>query len=125
MAHGRMRRYWENPDLIAGFSWGEKNNGIPWVSADPLDPQREDLRTPNQLFYNLDAVAYESILLGLFTIWRGQPEDRPKPNELIAGYSRDGFHWSRPNRRALIPVSKKRATGTGATCSRPAGAFSS
>lgn len=107
MAHGRMRRYWEHPDLIAGFNWGEKKNSIPWVSADPLDAQREDLRSPAQL-YNLDAVAYESIMLGLFTIWRGQPEDRPKPNELIAGYSRDGFHWSRPNRRALIPVSERK-----------------
>ncbi len=38
---------------------GEKNNGIPWVSADPLDPQRKDLRTPNQL-YNLEAAAYFS-----------------------------------------------------------------
>jgi hypothetical protein len=31
--------------------------------------------------YNLDAVAYESLLLGLFTIWRGQPKDRPHGTE--------------------------------------------
>ena len=56
--------------------------------------------------YNLDCVAYESLLLGLFSIWRGQPTDRPKPNEVCAGFSRDGFHWHRPDRRAFIPVSE-------------------
>jgi hypothetical protein len=43
----------------------------------------------------------------LFTIWRGQPKDRAKPNEVCAGFSRDGFHWSRPDRRALVPVSER------------------
>src|SRR5207249_10848084 len=56
--------------------------------------------------YNLDCVAYESVLLGLFSIWRGQPKDRPKPNEVCAGFSRDGFHWHRPDHRALVPVSE-------------------
>jgi hypothetical protein len=52
-------------------------------------------------------VAYESLLLGLFTIWRGQPSDRAKPNEVCVGFSRDGFHWHRPDRRAFNPVSEK------------------
>jgi hypothetical protein len=75
------------------------------VGADSADPARDDLRTPPQL-YNLDAVAYESVLLGLFTIWRGQPQDRAKPNEVLTGFSRDGFHWDRPWREAFIPVSE-------------------
>src|SRR5262249_56721008 len=56
--------------------------------------------------YTVYSVAYESILLSLFIIWRGQPRDGAKPNEIVAGYSRDGFHWHRPDRRALIPVSE-------------------
>ena len=52
-------------------------------------------------------MAYESLLLGLFDIWRGQPKDRAKPNEVCVGFSRDGFHWHRPDRRAFIPVSEK------------------
>ncbi len=101
---GRMRRYWETRDAVSGMNW-KRFDPLPWVGADRLDPQRDDLKTPCQL-YNLDAAAYESIMLGLFTIWRGQPADRPKPNEIVAAYSRDGFHWHRPDRRPLIPVSE-------------------
>jgi hypothetical protein len=56
--------------------------------------------------YNLDAVAYESLLLGLFTIWPGQPKDRAKPNYVCLGFSRDGFHWHRPDHRPFIDVSE-------------------
>ena len=44
-------------------------------------------------------------MVGFFTIWRGQPADRHKPNNVVLGYSRDGWHWSRPDRRAFCPVS--------------------
>ena len=54
----------------------------------------------------LKAAGYESLMLGLFTIWRGQPWPREKPNEVCVGFSRDGFHWSRPDRRAFCPVSE-------------------
>ena len=102
---GRCRRYWEHADLIAGAAWAQGEPPF-WVGADRLDPQRDDLRTPCEL-YNLDAVAYESILLGLFSIWRGQPQDRAKPNEICLGYSRDGFHWRRPVHVPFIPVSER------------------
>ena len=48
-------------------------------------------------------------MLGMFTIWRGHPADeksRAKINEVCVGFSRDGFHWSRPDRRAFCPVSE-------------------
>jgi hypothetical protein len=102
---GRVRRYWEHPDLIAGAKW-KPDEPLPWIGADRLDLPRDDLKTQPQL-YNLDAVAYESLLLGLFSIWRGQPKDRAKPNEICIGFSRDGFHWHRPDHRAFIPVSEK------------------
>ncbi len=102
---GRIRRYWENADVLAGASWKE-GEPVLWVGADRLDRPRADLNVPPQL-YNLDAVAYESLLLGLFTIWRGQPRDRAKPNEVLIGFSRDGFHWDRSYREAFIPVSER------------------
>ncbi|HLW65920.1 MAG TPA: hypothetical protein VKS79_11410, partial [Gemmataceae bacterium] len=101
----RSREYREHADVVEGSKWQEREP-IPWVGADKLDPARQDLKTQPQL-YNLDCVAYESILLGLFSIWRGQPTDRAKPNEIVLGYSRDGFHWHRPERQAFIPVSEK------------------
>jgi hypothetical protein len=102
---GRTRSYVENRQVEAGARW-KTDEPLFWVGADRLDPERKDLRTECQL-YNLDAVAYESVLLGLFSIWRGQPRDRAKPNEIVLGFSRDGFHWDRPDRRAFCPVSER------------------
>jgi hypothetical protein len=54
-------------------------------------------------------VAYESILLGMFAIFHGNGtgEDRRNHmNDTTLGYSRDGFHWCRPDRRAFLPVGR-------------------
>jgi len=102
---GRFRRYWENRDVLAGARW-EAGQPPLWTRADGLDLQHPSLMTRPEL-YNLDAVAYESLLLGLFSVWRGQPTDRPKINEIVVGFSRDGFHWHRPVRTPFIPVSER------------------
>ncbi len=104
----RQRRYWEMADLVTGRGWERIDEPGLWVGADDLDPPRADLKVKPQL-YNLDCVAYESLLLGLFSIWRGDrniPPGRPKINEVCVGFSRDGFHWHRPDRRAFIGVSE-------------------
>jgi hypothetical protein len=117
---GRCRAYYEHADVLQGLRWGDisgKEKWTLWVGADKLDPPRSDLNlandpkrpwdiAPPQQLYNLDCLAYESLILGLFSIWRGQPKDRPKINEVCVGFSRDGFHWSRPDRRAFCPVSE-------------------
>jgi len=103
----RRRRYWEVKDLLKGPPWKRLDEPPLWCGSDPRDPQRDDLRTVCEL-YNLDCVAYESLILGLFTIWRGDkniPAGRPKPNEVCVGFSRDGFHWHRPDRRPFLAVS--------------------
>ena len=102
---GRLRRYWESPDFSSITRWKDGEPPL-WVSADRLDQRRIDLNARPQL-YNLDAVAYESIMLGLFTIWHGQSATEEKPNDVSVGYSRDGFHWYRPDRRAFIPNTRK------------------
>lgn len=105
----RTRSYWEVRDLLAGPQWKTVAETPLWVGADKLDPQRTDLQVVPQL-YNLDAFPYESLMVGLFTIWRGDkniPAGRPKPNEICVGFSRDGYHWDRPDRRPFITVSEK------------------
>lgn len=116
----RCRSYAESPEALYTASW----NKLPsyrkeWIGADRLDPDRADLDlrriperpwdlVPSQL-YNLDCVAYESLMLGCFSIWRGHPKaGRPKINEVCLGFSRDGFHWTRPDRRAFCPVSENK-----------------
>lgn len=63
--------------------------------------------------YNFDAVAYESLMLGAFTIMQGpennfcEKEGVPKMTEIHLGFSRDGYHWSRPeDRTPFIPGSR-------------------
>jgi hypothetical protein len=105
----RRRQYWETRDLLHGPMWDKYDEPVLWVGADDKDPQRDDLKSTPQL-YNLDCVAYESLLLGLFGIWRGDkniPPGRPKPNDIGVGYSRDGFHWNRPDRTPILAPSEK------------------
>jgi hypothetical protein len=102
---GRIRRYVESADFARGAAW--TNDGpVPWVAADIDDPRRPEYDVPVEL-YNLDCVAYESVLLGLFTIFRGERTQREKPNDICVGFSRDGFHWDRSDRRAFLPVSEQ------------------
>lgn len=102
----RARRYWEMKTPEGGPQWSALTEAPMWIGSDALDPMREDYKVPCQL-YNLDGVAYEGLILGLFTIWHGQFPERQKPNEVCLGFSRDGWSWSRPDRRPFCPVSEK------------------
>ncbi len=117
---GRSRHYWETADFFS-FSDAAAARGevVPWMASDSADAPRDDLKTRPQL-YNLDCAAYESVLLGLFSIWRGDYRSpatdkakellalgRPKQNSVCTGFSRDGFHWDRPDRRPFMPTSEK------------------
>lgn len=117
---GRSRHYWETADFFS-FSDAATARGevVPWMASDGADAPRDDLKTRPQL-YNLDCAAYESVLLGPFSIWRGDYRSpttdkakellalgRPKQNSVCTGFSRDGFHWDRPDRRPFIPTSEK------------------
>jgi hypothetical protein len=117
----RFRSYREGPDLVAAMQW-RPEDVVPWAGADRLDPSRLDLNVRPEL-YNLDAVAYESVLVGLFSIWRGQPDDRGKPNDIVLGFSRDGFHWDRPSRKPFLPVSERRDDWNWANVQSAGGGF--
>lgn len=117
---GRSRAYWESADFFR-FSpeVSERKLPVRWMVSDSADQPRADLRVQPEL-YNVDCAAYESLMLGLFSIFRGDyrearptPEaeelfraGRPKQNSLCIGFSRDGFHWDRGNRQAFVPTSE-------------------
>jgi hypothetical protein len=109
--HGRSRNYWECDDFLEGAKWTSSDT-VPWLAADRLDAPEPGYKHKTQL-YNFDAVAYESLMLGFFELHRGPKNARckemglPKLNEISFGYSRDGFHYSRPDRRAHLPASRK------------------
>jgi len=120
----RLRCYHEGKTPEKALSWKQHTDSVakgdflpcdllPWLGADHLDPRHPDKRFQHikPQLYNLDAFPYESLLVGLFTIWQGP--DNPtckelgihKRNEVLVGFSRDGFHWDRSNRNRFLPVS--------------------
>jgi hypothetical protein len=101
---GRYRRYWESAGFADAINWSGRSP-VAWVKADSRDRDRPDGGRPE--LYNLDSVGYESLMLGLFTIWRGETLLREKVNEIEIGFSRDGFHWDRPERSTFLGVSPK------------------
>ncbi len=117
---GRCRNYLENdhPETgvsLAHRSWGNFDKNIVYW----FGPWKNELKNPNQPYsniqpeiYNLDAIAYESLFLGFFSVWQG-PENEDceklgvqKRNEVAIGYSRDGFHWHRPDMNRFFPVNE-------------------
>lgn len=124
---GRSKKYWETADIndSSTVQWppsapGRFDATAPlWVTADRgLDEVRTELGVAPQL-YQLDCVAYESLMLGMFSILRGDFHEndsegrdafpgRPKCAEVCLGYSRDGFHWHRPTHETFAGISERR-----------------
>lgn len=104
---GRCRFYGESPNFGVPL-WGSFRELPRWACADQHD-RVKDIEYIHQLpdLYNLDATPYESLMLGLFSIHaRVAQEDRPKINYVTLGYSRDGFHWHRPDRQPFLDVAE-------------------
>ena len=99
----RTRLYWEGDTFYESGRWNE-GQPVFWTGADCMDESGD---SPAEL-YNLDAVAYESVMLGFYQVHKGPPNQvgeasgQPKLTELVLATSRDGFHWHRPDRRAFI-----------------------
>jgi hypothetical protein len=123
---GRMRLYREHADAAAGLTWRGPDASL-WVGADRLDPHNPnpELSKVAPQLYNLDAVAYESLLVGLFSIWQGDPGNRgfQKRNEVLLGFSRDGFHWQRPDRRPFAGVNENEGAWNWANVQSAGGGF--
>lgn len=80
-------------------------NKVAWLRTDKLDLKDSEYNCRPQL-YVFNTVAYESIMLGAFDIWKGPENDScmasgsPKITEIHLGFSRDGFHYSRQKNRS-------------------------
>lgn len=107
---GRCRYYGESR-AFGEQAWESIGDLSRWACADKLDRVRYDEYEGDLPdLYNLDATPYESLMLGLFTIHSKVADDagRPKINHVTLGYSRDGFHWHRPDGRAFLNVSEEK-----------------
>jgi hypothetical protein len=108
---GRARFYFEADDFFK-LAEMKKDDPVFWSGADKLDPPDPEIKRPTQL-YCLSPVAYESIMLGAFAMHYGPENDEcqkgkfPKLTEIELGYSRDGFHYSRPDRTSFIAATKR------------------
>jgi len=122
---GRSRAYLENRDLrklaeSVPYNRGMEVEGdsVYWVGADDLDPRHPDERFKKfrPQLYSLAVAPYESLMLGLFAVWTGPynstvaKEGLQKYNQILTGFSRDGFHWDRPDRVPLISPTWKKGT---------------
>ncbi|MCM1139239.1 MAG: hypothetical protein NC453_11780 [Muribaculum sp.] len=113
----RARNYLanEDPEMVVSLAHRVKDNLYDrnikfWFSADDNDPRHPDFPEIVPAIYNHDAIAYEGILLGQFNVWQG-PENKDcvrlnvqKRNEILLGYSEDGFNWYRPDHHPFIGV---------------------
>lgn len=108
---GRARHYHECDDFLKEAKWAPADKRL-WLMTDDRDPV-DYLTGQKPQLYNFDAVAYESLMLGMFEIHQGpsngvcEAAGLPKITELQFAYSRDGFHWDRPDRRIAIPAERK------------------
>lgn len=106
----RARAYHEHPKFEQAAQWDGQQ--VKWARTDRLD-QPDPLIGDRPQLYDLNAVAYESILLGGLAVFYGPKNSvcakigRPKIIDLQIGYSRDGFHWHRPDRSAFISCSRQ------------------
>ncbi|HEY5586748.1 MAG TPA: hypothetical protein VIK78_19945 [Ruminiclostridium sp.] len=109
----RTRGYYECDDFFSEAGWKQEEVRS-WGRTDIFDEPDPVLGYPPQL-YNLDAVGYESLMLGAYSVFLGPPNDvcekthRPKIIDMKLAFSRDGFHWHRPDYNPFIPSSRVEA----------------
>ncbi len=107
----RARWYAEHDDFEDLLNWTSED-AVFWLKTDKNDAKAQWSLTSqwDAQQYNFNAIAYESIMLGTYTIWYGpenhvvESEKTPKRNEIQMAYSRDGFYYDRPDRTSFIAV---------------------
>jgi hypothetical protein len=104
---GRARSYWESSDFEAALN--QWDGAAFWFGADRKDKKRPGYSIgEDPQIYKLDAVGYESLLIGLIQPHYGPSNETcarggyPKLTELQVAFSRDGFHWDRNCRETFI-----------------------
>lgn len=108
---GRFRTYVEAERFSEAGTWDRGRERL-WCRADDMDLPDPAIDFEPQI-YDVNAVGYESLLLGAVTVMYG-PENPecaargiPKTIDLQLAYSRNGLDWDRPCREAFIPCSRR------------------
>lgn len=110
----RVRYYSECDDFVQAPK-REAWQRVFWAGPDRADEPDPSIGEPVQV-YKVDAVAYEGLMLGLFQMHYGPPNQLaasrgiPKTTHLQVAFSRDGFHWQRPVRRPFITAARQAGT---------------
>ena len=106
----RGRVYNENTSPIDGTLYAKSDLKNFWFGSWPNELRHPDFPQISPGVYNQDAIPYESIMLGFFTVWQG-PENGYctenkviKRNQIMLGYSRDGYHWYRRDMNPFFKV---------------------
>ncbi len=116
----RARSYMENKDpelllklvnpLNGNYREILDENIIFWFNPDDKEQRHPKFPKIDPAIYNFDVIAYESLMLGFYSVWQG-PENNiceelgiQKRNEVLIGYSRNGFHFSRPSHKPFMGV---------------------
>ncbi|MDR2675610.1 MAG: hypothetical protein LBC18_12330 [Opitutaceae bacterium] len=113
---GRSRAYYEADDFLQGCRW-TPSAPVFWTRADRLDRHYDDGIPENDghtvQLYNMDTCAYESLLVSFFQLFYG-PNNQywaerglGKLTGLNFAYSRDGFHWDRPDRTLALKSTQR------------------
>jgi hypothetical protein len=92
-----------------------EGDSVLWAHTDDLDPHHTDPKYSHFVpqLYNLDAAPYESLMIAYYSVLSGPENDVcgeeliQKRNDILLGFSRDGFHIDRPCREWFISSSWK------------------
>lgn len=116
---GRSRAYLENEDpemavsLVHRIKPGVEDKNVRfWFTPDDKELRHPRFPDVEPGIYNFDAMPYESIIIGYYSAWCGpennvcKEEGIQKRNVVSLGYSRDGFHFSRPTHQAFMNVNE-------------------
>lgn len=115
----RSRFYIEHddPETLVSLAHRIKNDAEDkyvkfWFTPDDKELHHEKYPQVEPGIYNFDVIPYESIMLGIYAAWSG-PENNicardgiQKRNVVSLGYSRDGFHFSRPTHKPFMNVNE-------------------
>lgn len=113
----RGRDYMEHKDPAAGNKAAKADLKNFWFGPWPNEQKHPYYNNNDGApgIYNQDAIAYESIMLGLFSVWQGPENDVCardgviKRNQIMLGYSRDGYSWLREDMNPFLAVDENPA----------------
>lgn len=107
----------ENPEMLVSLAHRVRQDADDkfvtfWFSPDNKELRHEKYPEVAPGIYNFDVMAYESVMLGFYSAWAG-PENHicardgiQKRNVISLGYSRDGFHFTRPTHLPFMNVNE-------------------